>query len=310
MNYLYEYSDTLNRPFETFLFDTAVHPFPVRSHWHHYVEMIYIVEGNIIATVNEVEYYMEEGDLILFHRGDIHSLSASTYDRAVYEVLKFDSARLTVNSGVTPKLTTLLNAARDQKGEVFFDASVTKQFGLGDLITACREEMDGGRLGYDVSVHARLCILLVRLIRLWQDAGIDFSNLTEYISDDELTIRNVLEYIDMHSDERLRVEELAKKCNMSYSHFSKCFKDLYGRSCKEHLELLKIEKAEELLCFTDMSMNDISQELGFSDCSHFIRVFKKLKGVTPRMFMKTHAVTGQGMVPSQRQASVPSEGQM
>ena len=59
MNYLYEYSDTLNRPFETFLFDTAVVDFPVRPHWHHYCEIIYMVSGNIVATLNEKEYYLK-----------------------------------------------------------------------------------------------------------------------------------------------------------------------------------------------------------------------------------------------------------
>lgn len=286
MNYLYEYSDTLNRPFETFLFDTAVVDFPVRPHWHHYSEIIYMVSGNIIATVNEKEYYLKEGDMMLFHRGDIHALSSVTYDRAVFDVIKFDTARLTVNSGITPKLTTLLTAARDQKARLVFDASEDEKYRFGEYFTACRTEMEAGSFGYDVVVHSRLCLLFVQILRLWEKDGIDFTDITEYISDDELTIRNVLEYIDLHIDEHLKVEDLAKRCNMSYSHFSRCFKDLYGRSCKEHLELLRIEKAEEMLKFTDLSLNEISQELGFSDCSHFIRSFKKLKGVTPGRFGK------------------------
>ena len=50
--------------------------------------------------------------MILFYRGDIHSLSAVTYDRALFAGIKFDAVRLTVNAGITPKLTTMMMAAR------------------------------------------------------------------------------------------------------------------------------------------------------------------------------------------------------
>ena len=286
MNYLYEYSDTLNRPFEAFLFDTAVNEFPARPHWHHYVELIYLIEGNIIATVNEKEYYLNEGDMILFYRGDIHSLSATTYNRALFSGIKFDTARLTVNAGPTPKLTTMLMAARDQGARICFREAENKAYDFRSCFRECLEEYNTGGLGYDVAIHSRLCLLFLDIIRIWQREGISFTNLTEYVSDDELTIRSILEYIDLHLDENLRVEDLAKRCNMSYSHFAKCFRELYGRSCKEHLDILRVEKAEEMLRFTDYSLNDISQELGFSDCSHFIRVFKSHKGVTPGSIRK------------------------
>ena len=45
MNYLYEYSDILNTPYEAFEFDTLKNDFPVRPHFHHYVEFIYMLEG-------------------------------------------------------------------------------------------------------------------------------------------------------------------------------------------------------------------------------------------------------------------------
>ena len=280
MNYLYEYSDTLNRPFEVFMFDTAVWDFPVRSHWHHYVELIYMIEGSIIATVNEREYYLNEGDMILFYNGDIHSLSDCTYQRAVFIGIKFDASRLTVNAGITPKLATMLRAAREQKARVYFGEE-DGALEFVDYFRKCLDESREAAIGYDVAIQARLCLLFLSLIRIWQAEGVDFNNLTQYLSEEEVTINNILEYIDMHIDDNLRVEDLAKHCNMSYSHFAKSFREMYGRTCKEHLEMLRVEKAEEMLKFTDYSLSDIAQELGYSDSSHFIREFKKHKGVTP-----------------------------
>ncbi|NLG02985.1 MAG: helix-turn-helix transcriptional regulator, partial [Clostridia bacterium] len=71
-------------------------------------------------------------------------------------------------------------------------------------------------------------------------------------------------------------------CGMSYSYFAKNFKQLYGKSCKEYIEFIKICKADDMLLFTDFNLDYISQETGFTDCSHFIKTYKKLKGITPK----------------------------
>ena len=50
---------------------------------------------------------------------------------------------------------------------------------------------------------------------------------------------SILEYMDLHASEPLTVQELAKRCNMSYSYFAKNFKQYYGRSCKEYIEFIR-----------------------------------------------------------------------
>ena len=53
MNSLFEYSDRLNAPFECFLFDTRIHSFPIRSHWHYFVEILYMLEGTAIINCDD-----------------------------------------------------------------------------------------------------------------------------------------------------------------------------------------------------------------------------------------------------------------
>ncbi len=286
MNYLYEYSDILNTPYEAFVFDTLVNDFPVRPHFHPYVEILSMTEGNMFVTAGEEEYYLEEGDMILFFKDVLHSMSASSMRSAKFEGIKFDISRLAVNTNYTPRLQTLLSVARKQNARVFFPKG-DEIHENGSFFGALREELDKKELGFDVAVHAKLCLLMTKLIRLWQSEGIDFNNVSGFITKEELSLQNITEYIDLHLDEDLKVSDLAKRCNMSYSHFARSFKDMYGRSCKEHLESLRVEKAEEMLKFTDRSLNDIGQELGYADQSHFIRVFRKYKGVTPGMIRKT-----------------------
>ena len=45
MQYLFEYCDTLESPYEAFLYDTSNMAFPIRPHWHYFMEIVYMLEG-------------------------------------------------------------------------------------------------------------------------------------------------------------------------------------------------------------------------------------------------------------------------
>ena len=95
---------------------------------------------------------------------------------------------------------------------------------------------------------------------------------------------SITEYIDDHISEGVTVEEIARECRMSYSYFAKKFLQVYGKTCKEYIEEIRLYKVEELLLYTDFELTYISNETGYSDCSHMIKSFKKYKGVTPKRF--------------------------
>lgn len=93
---------------------------------------------------------------------------------------------------------------------------------------------------------------------------------------------HILEYIDTHSAEPLEVRQLAEMCHMSYSNFARLFRENYGRSCKEYIKFIRLNKAQDLLLNSDYDLDYIAQETGFFDCSHFIRTYKKWRGITPK----------------------------
>ncbi|WP_277962684.1 helix-turn-helix domain-containing protein [Pseudomonas sp. RIT-To-2] len=79
----------------------------------------------------------------------------------------------------------------------------------------------------------------------------------------------------------ITVEAIAGECSYSRCHFSRAFKISTGITPHQYLLNLKIEKAKHLLCEQSARIIDISSECGFSDSSHFTRVFSKLVGYTP-----------------------------
>ncbi len=293
MQYLFEYGDMLTSPYEAFIVDSATQYFPVRPHWHYYTEIIYMLEGTAMAECDDKTYILEAGELILFHPKAIHALYSTCEEPIRYAALKFDVNTLSVANSYTPKLIHVLTAARnDSCAEIHFSENILRNLHVREIIMDCIKEINEREYGYDIKIHSHLCNLMIYLMRIWREAGFQID--TPVIAgSDELSLNNITEYIDEHSDELLRIEELAKQCGMSYSYFAKNFKLLYGKSCKEYIEFIKICKADDMLLFTDHNLDYISQETGFTDCSHFIKTYKKLKGITPKQrrlsYLKIHS---------------------
>lgn len=288
MQYLLEYQDILNSPYEAFLFDSSRMNFPIRPHWHYFMEIIYMIEGTGLMECNGKSYIVEEGDMILFHPEAVHAIYTATNIPLKYEVLKFDINKLYTENSYAPKLKTLMsNAAKNPDVDIFFKEESLRDIPAKEVFEDCRRELSERNYGYDMVIHNKICYLLVLLIRLWREKGFDTNQATASDVDTD-SIHAITAYIDAHAGEAVRVEELAAMCNMSYSYFAKNFKQYYGRSCKEYIEFIRVCKAEDLLLFTDYDLSYISQETGFSDSSHLIKIFKKWKGITPKQFKMRH----------------------
>ena len=73
-------------------------------------------------------------------------------------------------------------------------------------------------------------------------------------------------------------------CNLSLGRFSHIFKEGMGVSPHEYLTRIRIEKAEQLLTNTDLSIAEVAEQTGFSGQNYFSRAFKRYTGKTPREF--------------------------
>ncbi len=97
-------------------------------------------------------------------------------------------------------------------------------------------------------------------------------------------------YLHRNYTERICVAELARMCNISESHFYSRFKSAYGISPIEYKNRILISQAERLLCDEpNMTIEQISEMLGFESDSYFRRLFKKLSGMSPRDY-RAHGI--------------------
>lgn len=103
-------------------------------------------------------------------------------------------------------------------------------------------------------------------------------------------ISRAVSYIELHYKENITVEEMAKISTMSGSRFFDKFKQSVGQTPVEYLNYYRISKAIVLLLNEkDMSVENISESVGFESTSYFHRLFKRITGRTPGEYRKNPA---------------------
>lgn len=287
MNYLFEAPNALNAPYEGFIFDANKECFPIKPHWHYFMELIYILEGTAFIECDGESYILSPGECILFPPQAVHAIYASTHEMPIYTVIKFDMSRLSNEHSYSPPIESILAASRTAKNvTLHFSPKQLSSIDLKMLFHTLVTEITQKDYGYDIHVQSLLWTLFINIFRYWRASGFDISQISSSTStaNEMQALYTIAHYIDKHSNEPLKVTKLAEMCHMSYSYFSKSFQKLYGKSCKQYIEFIRVYKACDYLRFTNYDLSYISEETGFSDCSHFIKTFKKLKGITPRQF--------------------------
>jgi len=96
--------------------------------------------------------------------------------------------------------------------------------------------------------------------------------------------RRVREYVEAHLSESIELATLAAAAGLSLYHFARAFKQSAGVTPHHYLVQRRIERAQQLLTGTDLSLAEIALTTGFSDQSHFARHFRQMLGVTPGQF--------------------------
>lgn len=97
-------------------------------------------------------------------------------------------------------------------------------------------------------------------------------------------VTKTVEYIYNNINNRITLEEIAESVQLSPSHLSRLFKKEMGASVSDYIRDKKIERAKNLLQYSDYSFVEIANYLSFASQSHFIKTFEEYEGMTPKKY--------------------------
>lgn len=100
-------------------------------------------------------------------------------------------------------------------------------------------------------------------------------------------VQDMIQYMEEHMQENIGLQDIAGHVGMSVSSVSSMFKEETGTTVYDYLTHLRIAKACELLRESDYKIASIASMVGYQNENSFIRVFRKIKAVTPGKFRES-----------------------
>ena len=119
------------------------------------------------------------------------------------------------------------------------------------------------------------------ILNISEKAYSDSENSDEFIL-------NVNSYIEKNIFSDITLDDLAKSLHLSKYYFCRCFKAKLGMPPIQYVILKKIEAAKKILITSNDKIDSISNELCFTDRSHFSKAFKKYTGQSPGEYRKAY----------------------
>jgi len=102
-------------------------------------------------------------------------------------------------------------------------------------------------------------------------------------------IQSCREYIELHAEEELQLERLAKHVGYSSYYLSRKFKEEMGVSISRYIKYVRVERSRLLLLSTGVPVAQIAATLHFASSSHFSQAFRAVTGKTPQQYRQENS---------------------
>lgn len=285
--YVYRNSDFIEKGKTIRIFRGARENNVEPPHVHEFIEIIYILKGTADQYVDDRHYAVKHGDMLFVNYGSTHSFEVSdtgmTYINICFSPEVMSNALATEKNAFSfLSLTTFNQICSDSDGaRISFFGGERKE--IESILFAMLEESHNKQTSWDRVVGNYFDILITKMLRKIE-LGLqknEIGDIWEALSD----------YIDANLHADLTLGTLANKCFYNPSYFSRVFKEKFQMSLVEYVTRRRIEGAIKLLENTQLSIDEICEQMGFSDRSNFYRAFSKYVKSTPsdyrRKYLKT-----------------------
>ena len=243
------------------------------DHWHSKMEICQMLDGMCDFIISGKTYTASKGDIIVIKSGEIHRFNQKYGDCKVYICtfepmflynLKVDISNLHHHIA----LEELKNCGIEEKISESFDILFNER----KLDQKCSE----------LIFKANLLHIYGMLLRNFEKKGeIYKKDIAKLIS-----FQKILEYISANFTENITLKSVADEFNYNPVYLSKMFRTRIGVNFKYYLDNIRARRAMELLLTTDMTVAEISQDIGYENIRTFNNVFKRITGVVPSTIKK------------------------
>lgn len=247
-----------------------------KPHYHEDLEFITITKGKTGYNINGETIYLEQGDTLMVNANQVHynfttQPESCSYYIAILHPSLLCSSYYVQSHFVDPLVNNpnipyvLLKHTDPFSIRIFSDVE--------NLIDAIDSELS-----------ITICFLnLYKHIFFWC-RGKDMLELNTQLDTTDSSFKKMLDFIHAHFTEALTLSDIAKAGGVSKTHCNNLFKQYTGNTPMNCLNRYRVERVAFYVTNTKLSMSEIAERTGFSGASYMTETFKKINGVSPRVY--------------------------
>ena len=247
---------------------------------HTAFEILLILSGEQESIIDQHAYILKENDILLVPPGILHENRCFSNQGMTYFVAHFDiddpALRYSmIKNGrlIYPHNTSENSSLRLILNEWIFLYDKKNTYSLSDRFLS-------------LEILSRLMTTLAKISEENKENKGSMQALSIARSIAETIQHNFNSFfLNENRDKNLLlIKNIYREINISMSYGLEVFKEIYGISPKEYLDRLKFKEAKRLIRNPNISIEFISEQVGYSNVAHFSRQFKKWAGVSPKIY--------------------------
>lgn len=251
-------------------------------HWHNSIEILYVLRGSINVNVDTDSFEVLEKEMEIINVDEAHRIYSNEENKVLIfhiDPYFFEKYYKDINN-----IFFYTNSTDDgaQEGEEY---DMLRNF-LAKLLCEAVQKLDD----YDKEIESILVDLLYHLINNFHYLTYEKEELKDK-SEQLARYHRISKYIFNNYDSNITLQEIAKKEFLSPHYLSHEIKYATGYSFTDLVNLTRVEESVKLLLDSDLSISDISDEVGFSHVRYLNKNFKNYYGCTPLQYRKKNKLT-------------------
>lgn len=250
-------------------------------HLHDGFEIYFLISGDVNYFIENKIYELKPGDLVITNNYEIHTpsfISEKSYERVCIE---FGTTLPALVYDYCPGiLDCFIKREKGERNRIKLNKAQKEEllsiFSHLDMI--CQNEDDFSNV-IKITYLLQILVLLNKAF-LATPLLVENSSFSPKIT-------SIIEYIEENLNEDLTLEVFEKNFYINGSYLSRIFKKTTGVKLHEYILHKRIAKSKEYLS-NNYSVTETCYLTGFKDYSNFLRMFKRIVGVTPGQYMRLY----------------------
>jgi AraC-like DNA-binding protein/mannose-6-phosphate isomerase-like protein (cupin superfamily) len=254
-------------------------PLPLHQHEEHEVNLV--VQGfGRIALEQQTCVPFGAGQVLFLPSGLRHRIDASCQLLLKGFHIHPQTMRLLTSPTLTADLQAYFTVLTGLPATVIHTHSFQLMLDMVELSIEEMRHLSDWHTDSMLAIRQWLCVTVLRILNDNVSDGQDYYTLHR--------VAQVKTWIDAHYQERVTLTELAAKANLSPTHFSLLFHQLYQVAPKTYQRQCCLRHAAQQLLQSDLPVTVIGVQHGFIDMAHFSRTFRDYLGMSPTQYRQAH----------------------